>query len=411
MNELRFVRREDLALIVANETNVEFRLIVDDTVLSELRHLSKRDRQTGRVRPREIQALIRAGKSRAQVAETTGLKEADIERFEEPVLAERRYILELAQAVAVRTDTNDDSDQRFGGVIAERLVGLGVEESAWSSWKDEETGWMVGLDFVTHDVPHRAIWGFAHRKGTLSPINPDAVNLSKLGEVGVRLIPKLRAVDSEDKTGRFDSGAFDHSLISAATDLSQPQSEGHPSVNGVNADEPLDAGPPTPSLADANAEYERRREIDHRAVKTDHSEEIDLSQTADLLDALRKRRGEREQTVQPSDTAQHDADAGDTHREDSQNQGIDAAAAPQSIDGTSRPVDHQTIAEGATAPSAAEPKNIRPLVENAPRVRATSKAPSPAERGESEKAARKGRTSIPSWDDILFGTRSDEDPA
>jgi hypothetical protein len=34
-----------------------------------------------------------------------------------------------------------------------------------------------------------------------------------------------------------------------------------------------------------------------------------------------------------------------------------------------------------------------------------------SEPAENERGGRKGRASIPSWDDILFGTRSDEDPA
>lgn len=408
MNELRFVRREDLALIVANDAGEEFRLIVDDTVLSELRHLSKRDRQAGRVKPREIQALIRAGKSRAQVAEETGLEEADIERFEEPVLAERRYILELAQAVAVRTEASGDSDQHFGGVIAERLIGLGVEDSDWSSWKDEETGWMIGLDFIAHDVAHRAVWAFAHRKGTLSPVNPDAVNLSKQGEIGDRLIPKLRAVDSEDKTGRFDSGAFDHSELPIEdAEATEQQPEDQPAAAGAAAS-PVDTpSAPAPSLTDANAEYERREKIDHRAIKMDDSEEIDLSQTADLLDALRKRRGEREQSARSSEAPA--SEASETGPQLStppvladEPVPVTQAPSPRSIWGAAGVTGDQ----GNPAPVAkmpAGPTAVKPVADPA--------AEPAAEKPETDKAARKGRASIPSWDDILFGTRSDEDPA
>ncbi|MFT4233185.1 MAG: septation protein SepH, partial [Leucobacter sp.] len=215
MDELRFVRREDRSLIVADDAGEEFRLLVDDAMLSELRHLGRKERgeDTSKVRPREIQALIRAGRSRAQVAKETGLDEADIERYEEPVLAERRYILERAHAVPVRTDATDDADQRFGEVIAERLIALGADTSEWESWRDEEAGWMISLEFISHDVAHRAVWSFEHRKAVLSPVNPDAVNLSKQGTVGDRLIPKLRAVDDAEKSGRFDSDAFDTSQL------------------------------------------------------------------------------------------------------------------------------------------------------------------------------------------------------
>ncbi|QIK61994.1 DUF3071 domain-containing protein [Leucobacter viscericola] len=409
MDELRFVRREDQALIVVNGADEEFRLVVDDTVLSELRHLAKRDRQAGKVRPREIQALIRAGKSRAQVAEETGLEEADIERFEEPVLAERRYILELAQAVPVRTDVNDDSDQHFGGVIAERLIGLGVEDSDWNSWKDEETGWMIGLDFVAHEVSHRAIWAFAHRKGTLAPVNSDAVNLSKQGEVGDRLIPKLRAVDSEEKTGRFDSGAFDHSqlpMTDTDSDSEELQAGEQSAVDAESSDDSARVADPAPSLADANAEYERRKEIDHRAIKTDDSEEIDLSQTADLLDALRKRRGEREQSSRVSDSKAENAQPAAPVADPPAVADEPVVTPPRSIWGAAGVSGQATPSPAPSTTSG--PPTLKPVADPVAPAAEQDKA---EPKLDPEKSPRKGRASIPSWDDILFGTRSDEDPA
>ncbi|UOQ58618.1 septation protein SepH [Leucobacter allii] len=409
MDELRFVRREDLSLIVADDAGEEHRLVVDDAVLSELRHLSRRERDASKVRPREIQALIRAGKSRAQVAEATGLEEADIERYEEPVLAERRYILERAHAVPVRTDAEADEDQRFGAVIAERLIALGADTSEWSSWKDEETGWMISLEFISHDVAHQAIWAFEHRKSALSPVNSDAVSLSKQGDVGDRLIPKLRAVDNASETGRFDSGAFDTSQLPIQRgDAGDPAAVDSAPVASPEAEPEVQAEP-----VDPQAEYARRREIDQRAIKTVEHEPEDLSQTADLLDALRKRRGERDrsrgaqQTTAASETdavtgspaaageaseaAPPDPDAGPPE--------ASTPAAPRSI-WQGAGVSRERSVEAAPAPPA--PVAAAPEPGDAERGQA---APSP------ERAAKKGRASIPSWDDILFGTRSDEDPA
>ncbi|MGW9021936.1 septation protein SepH [Leucobacter chromiiresistens] len=411
MDELRFVRRDDRSLIVANDAGDEFRFVVDEAALSELRHLSRRERQPGKPGPREIQALIRAGKSRAQVASETGLDDADIERYEEPVLAERRYILERAHAVPVRTEAHDDGDQRFGAVISERLAGLGAETSEWAAWRDEERGWMISLEFASHDVGHRAVWTFDHRKSMLSPINPDAVNLSKQGDVGERLIPKLRAVDSAERSGRFDSGAFDAEGGAAEETGAEAPS--------ATVDEPAQEGPT--SSSDPNAEFARRREIDQRAISSDADAPADLSQTADLLDALRKRRGERDQgkrqsdagaELQPqeldlaalaetdSDTPAGSRDIVDAPRSDSPHPSLrreppaDAPGAPRSIWSSagvtgapkSGPDPSPERAEGPAQPPAATPDA-------------------------SERAPKKGRASIPSWDDILFGTRSDEDPA
>jgi hypothetical protein len=393
MDELRFVRRDDRSLIVANDAEEEFRLVVDDAVLSELRHLSRRERDTARVRPREIQALIRAGRSRAQVAKEMELDEADIERYAEPVLAERRYILERAHAVAVRTDAEDEADQRFGAVISERLIALGADTSEWESWRDEETGWMISLEFISHDVAHRAVWSFEHRKGTLSPVNPDAVSLSKLGDVGDRLIPKLRAVDNAEQSGRFDSDAFDASQLPIEIEDEAPA-------------ETRDETPPV--LSDTNAEYERRREIDQRAIKTGEQEPADLSQTADLLDALRKRRGERDRDRGAAE--QHPAGG--------------SAGAPDATSEDDAPPRARSIWQGSgvssdrTSPDHVSPARAetsapsRPVAVPEPRPEARDdETETPGREPQQERPARKGRASIPSWDDILFGTRSDEDPA
>ncbi|MEJ6490483.1 septation protein SepH [Leucobacter sp. USCH14] len=410
MDELRFVRRDDRSLIVANDAGDEFRFVVDEAALSELRHLARREREPGKAGPREIQALIRAGKSRAEVASETGLDDADIERYEEPVLAERRYILERAHAVPVRTEAHDDSDQRFGAVIAERLAALGSETSEWAAWRDEERGWMVSLEFTSHDVGHRAVWTFEHRKGMLSPINPDAVNLSKQGDVGERLIPKLRAVDSSDRSGRFDSGAFDTDALPLnAVDEGQASPEATRDEESAEAEQH--------PLTDPNAEFARRREIDQRAISSDADAPADLSQTADLLDALRKRRGERDQgkrqggasaSLEPQEldlaalsAADDDTGSGSRSAEDASPHESPRPALPTEAP-AERPAAPRSIwsSAGVTGTPAPAPSAVPERSE-----------PAPEASDSVERTPKKGRASIPSWDDILFGTRSDEDPA
>ena len=456
MDELRFVRREEAALIVATDSGTEFRLVVDDTVLGELRHIGRRERDGVKIRPREIQSLIRSGKNRAQVAKITGLDEVDIERYEEPVLAERRYILERAHAVAVQADAHDEDDQNFGSVIGARLVSLGAEAPEWTAWKEDEGGWMVGLEFISHDTAHRAVWSFEHRKGALAPITPDATNLSKQGEVGDRLIPKLRAVDDGDRRGRFDSGAFDREQIAdgiavgvtgeqPAVDAAEPAASSPETQAGpASTTAPRTAEQRQEDDADSDAEYERRREIDQRAVKTTAQPGADLSQTADLLDALRKRRGERERSSQaaapaaPESTASETSPNVDDSAPTAPHPTLPAAppAAPQTPDplppaDRNAPVDDTETAPrprsiwaaGGVSREAGAPKKrgipsflreagdeVGDDATDAPRPDADP-APKPGPKPAPKPEARKGRASIPSWDDILFGTRSDEDPS
>ncbi len=369
MDELRLVRREDRALIVATDAGEEFRLIVDETLMMEVRQISRRPIEPNKASPREIQAMVRAGRSRRDIAEYFDIDESTVERYEEPVLAERRYILDRAQAVPVRATQQDGEEQVFGVVIAERLIGLSADNVRWSSWRDEEAGWMVGLEFDSHDIEHRAVWSFDHRRSILAPITSDASTLSKQGEVGDRLIPKLRAVDDPRHNDRFDSGAFDPEQL--ASDVENDENDDAPRQSPrVAPDHPSTGSIP---IVSADDEALRRRNIEERAVKTPQPELQDLGQTADLLDALRRRRGERDSGFAPEEDASSDR----------------------------------------VSPPVALPGMSEPELSDEPEASAESDAPQKDEADSTQNDARRGRRrpQIPSWDDILFGTRSEEDPS
>lgn len=405
MDELRLVRREEQSLIVATDTGQEFRFIVDDTVISEVRHLSRRETNR-KVKPREIQALIRAGKSRSEVAEITGLADADIERYEEPVLAERRYILERAHAVPVRTANEADGLEQFGAVIAERLEGLSATDAEWSSWRDEEQGWMVGLDFISHDIAHRAVWSFDHRKSLLSPQTSDAASLSRQEDVGDRLIPRLRAVEAEAQHAHESDGETEPPVGAASAATTESSDEADDADPRGRRREPVD-------------EYTRRREIEQRSIRTGPDAETDYGQTADLLDALRRRRGQREQE-RPEDDWEREApqtdegagapsfgepeaparssadDTAPVRRQDGNDAGRKLSDTSTPRDFTGRSVTPES--DGAQDQSVPSSRSDRPVI-------------GPAPTGDADRQTRgRRRASIPSWDDILFGTKSDEDP-
>lgn len=407
MDELRVVRREDQALIVATEAGDEYRLIVDSSVLADLRHLARQASGAGRINPREIQSLVRAGKSRAEIMQLTGAEESDIERYEEPVLAERRFILSSAQGVQVRTSPNEEAEEQFGTVIAERLIGLQAKSVAWTSWRDDDAGWMIGLDFDSYEVSHHAVWSFDHRKSLLSPLTPDAVTLSKQSGVGDRLIPKLRAVDAHDSGDRFDSDAFDRESLVPAEDPAQPQAEPDAEQDPAQREDHRPAAPPMSPGAEAAVraghpstgsipiirpedEFARRREIDQRAIKTPEPENHDLGQTADLLDALRRRRGAREET-QTVAAPQDSDDTADEQKPVSLTHISDWRAPSQ------QPTLIPAEPELTDSPAAEPQQDAAPSIEN--------------EKPQENPKRGKGRASIPSWDDILFGTRSEEDPS
>ncbi|MFC4002164.1 septation protein SepH [Prauserella oleivorans] len=132
------------------------------------------------MRPREIQARIRAGESVEQVAAASGLPEQRVERFAYPVLLERSRNAELAQqAHPVREDGPDV--QTLGEVVAYSfgVRGHDYSQASWDSWRGEDGRWVVCLQWHAGRSENRAHWAFspgAHG-GTVTALDELAVAL------------------------------------------------------------------------------------------------------------------------------------------------------------------------------------------------------------------------------------------
>lgn len=344
MQDLRVIGVENGALLVASVEGTRFRIPIDEVLQSRLRQALPEPGAGRKLAPREIQAHIRSGMSAQDVSSITGVPLEYIKKFEGPVLAEREFV--VTSALNVRVHTAQDTDplaqgSTFGSVIRERLYDMGAINERWASWKEAGSGWVVKLSFTSEQIDHDARWQFDPKKLALAPANNEAIALSQQGEAAGALIPRLRAVSSDEDPNhsRFDSGAFD---------LDEPSSTERADQSGARK---------APAA----------REPAH-----------DNNQTADLLEALRRRRGEREAanfTDEPSPEAQP------------------SPAAPQNgsnIRIVDVPLDDFADEEDTrrtTAPQPFLPPQQQP------------------------KPQRKGRQSMPSWDEIVFGARSDDDLA
>ncbi|WP_156757579.1 septation protein SepH [Actinokineospora pegani] len=133
------------------------------------------------MRPREIQARIRAGESVEQVAEAAGIPTHKIERFAYPVLLERSRYAEMAQrAHPVREDGPDV--QTLDEVVQQAFTLRGqeyAEVAQWDSWRNDEGKWIVRLSWTAGRSHNRAHWAFstgAHG-GTVAPLDEHAHDL------------------------------------------------------------------------------------------------------------------------------------------------------------------------------------------------------------------------------------------
>jgi DUF3071 family protein len=132
------------------------------------------------MRPREIQARIRAGESVEQVVAASGLPADKVDRFAYPVLLERSRTADLAQrAHPVREDGPDV--QTLGEVVSHAFSVRGQEysEATWDSWKGEDGKWVVQLHWTAGRSDNSAHWSFhpgAHG-GTVTPLDDHAHDL------------------------------------------------------------------------------------------------------------------------------------------------------------------------------------------------------------------------------------------
>jgi hypothetical protein len=77
------------------------------------------------LRPKEIQERIRAGETADEIADAAGVPVERIRWFEGPVLAERAYRAQEAQSAMVRRPGDPGPGPRLGEVVTERLTALG----------------------------------------------------------------------------------------------------------------------------------------------------------------------------------------------------------------------------------------------------------------------------------------------
>lgn len=114
------------------------------------------------LRPRDIQARVRAGESLEDVAKAAGVPMDKIEPYAAPVIAERDHVAGLAQAAPVRRAGENASNRTLRTVIFERLVsrGVDVEEVNWDAWRIENRKWAVKASYVSGSAAREALFHY-----------------------------------------------------------------------------------------------------------------------------------------------------------------------------------------------------------------------------------------------------------
>jgi hypothetical protein len=373
MRDLRLigVHEDGQHLLLSDSDGERYRVGLDE----QLRVAARRDRARfgqlqieldGGMRPREVQALIRAGLSAEEVADRAGWTVEKVRRYEGPILAEREHVAGLARVVRVRGSAGSSGGATtLAARVSQRLSGRGVDPSTaeWDSARGERGDWTVLVTFPAGGRERQARWSFDVRARTVVAADDEARWLSEEDSGSTLPAPHLVTAPARPST------VYD---VEAEGGLSSTGQAHHGQPGG---DEPLDLMSAMRERA-AHRGRTRRRKAAPSQTPLDEAPREDALPLEDIA-------------FDPESMPPPPAARG-THPKDEP--AVQEPAHDVGDDVLPKGEDHSGEGEsGAQAPDVQASDGNEP--HGAP----------PARSG--RQTRKGGRTSVPSWDDVMFGAK------
>ncbi|MFG2408539.1 septation protein SepH [Streptomyces brevispora] len=185
MPELRVVAvsNDGTRLVLKAADSTEYTLPIDERLRAAVRNDRARLGQIeieveSHLRPRDIQARIRAGASAEEVAQFAGIPVDRVRRFEGPVLAERAFMAERARKTPVRRP-GENAGPQLGEAVQERLLLRGADKETvqWDSWRRDDGTWEVLLVYRVAGEPHSASWTYDAPRRLVQAVDDEARSL------------------------------------------------------------------------------------------------------------------------------------------------------------------------------------------------------------------------------------------
>ncbi|MFI7409761.1 septation protein SepH [Streptomyces sp. NPDC049627] len=186
MPELRVVAvsNDGTRLVLKAADSTEYTLPIDERLRAAVRGDRPRLGQIeieveSHLRPRDIQARIRAGATAEEVAQLAGIPVDRVRRFEGPVLAERAFMAERARKTPVRRPGENAAGPQLGEAVQERLLLRGAEKDSvqWDSWRRDDGTWEVLLVYRVAGEPHSASWTYDPPRRLVQAVDDEARSL------------------------------------------------------------------------------------------------------------------------------------------------------------------------------------------------------------------------------------------
>ncbi|MFG2129656.1 septation protein SepH [Streptomyces sp. NPDC048751] len=185
MPELRVVAvsNDGTRLVLKAADSTEYTLPIDERLRAAVRGDRPRLGQIeieveSHLRPRDIQARIRAGATAEEVAQMAGIPVDRVRRFEGPVLAERAFMAERARKTPVRRP-GENAGPQLGEAVQERLLLRGADKDTvqWDSWRRDDGTWEVLLVYLVAGEPHSASWTYDPPRRLVQAVDDEARSL------------------------------------------------------------------------------------------------------------------------------------------------------------------------------------------------------------------------------------------
>lgn len=177
MTKLSFVRLSDdgSSLILTSADGTRHSLTIDERLRSATRggRTTELDATDGPIGAKEIQARMRTGATPQEVADMSGWSVDRVTAFAAPVLQERSWIAQKAQACPVG---RGDDDPSLDDLVMRRLGERGIDTAGvrWDAWLREDGNWTILLAYPAGQGDRVATWVFDAGSRTLASLDDEA---------------------------------------------------------------------------------------------------------------------------------------------------------------------------------------------------------------------------------------------
>jgi hypothetical protein len=245
MPELRVVAvsNDGTRLVLKAADSTEYTLPIDERLRAAVRGDRPRLGQIeieveSHLRPRDIQARIRAGATAEEVAQLAGIPVDRVRRFEGPVLAERAFMAERARKTPVRRP-GENTGPPLGEAVQERLLLRGADKDTvqWDSWRRDDGTWEVLLVYRVAGETHTASWTYDPPRRLVTAVDDEARSLigesDDLGpaEPAHPFVPRIARLPRDRDRDRSDRP--ERAVVPAQAQPSDPVEESGDSLTSL----------------------------------------------------------------------------------------------------------------------------------------------------------------------------------